>query len=138
MLTPFVGPLLLLAWEGIRWVSLSHFYLCVCCCFLHSVFEMIHLVYRIPVWRHWGGIMGIREIMLEKSVFPHILCGIVAPITHWVYSWLANMSLVRFHWGLSSVNSLFRIPWIEEPGGLQSMGSQRVRHDWPTKSFNFT
>ena len=24
-------------------------------------------------------------------------------------------------------------PWTEEPGGLQSMGSQRVRHDWATK-----
>ena len=24
----------------------------------------------------------------------------------------------------------WRIPWIEEPGGLQSTGSQRVRHDW--------
>ena len=23
----------------------------------------------------------------------------------------------------------YRIPWAEEPGGLQSMGSQRVRHD---------
>ena len=23
----------------------------------------------------------------------------------------------------------WRIPWIEEPGRLQSMGSQRVRHD---------
>ena len=23
----------------------------------------------------------------------------------------------------------WRIPWAEEPGGLQSMGSQRVRHD---------
>ena len=23
----------------------------------------------------------------------------------------------------------WRIPWTEEPGGLQSMGSQRVRHD---------
>ena len=23
-----------------------------------------------------------------------------------------------------------RIPWTEEPGGLQFMGSQRVRHDW--------
>ena len=23
----------------------------------------------------------------------------------------------------------WRIPWIEEPGGLKSMGSQRVRHD---------
>ena len=24
-------------------------------------------------------------------------------------------------------------PWMEEPGGLQSMGSQRVRHNWVTK-----
>ena len=23
----------------------------------------------------------------------------------------------------------WRIPWTDEPGGLQSMGSQRVRHD---------
>ena len=26
----------------------------------------------------------------------------------------------------------WRIPWREEPGGLQSMGSQRVGHDWTT------
>ena len=26
----------------------------------------------------------------------------------------------------------WKIPWIEEPGRLQSMGSQRVRHDWVT------
>ena len=24
----------------------------------------------------------------------------------------------------------WKIPWTEEPGSLQSMGSQRVRHDW--------
>ena len=24
----------------------------------------------------------------------------------------------------------WRIPWTEEPGGLQSTGSQGVRHDW--------
>ena len=24
----------------------------------------------------------------------------------------------------------WRIPWTEEPGGLQSMELQRVRHDW--------
>ena len=23
----------------------------------------------------------------------------------------------------------WKIPWMEEPGGLQSMGMQRVRHD---------
>ena len=27
----------------------------------------------------------------------------------------------------------WRIPCIEEPGGLQSMGVQRVGHDWVTK-----
>ena len=27
----------------------------------------------------------------------------------------------------------WRIPWTEEPGGLQSMGSQRVRHNLVTK-----
>ena len=27
----------------------------------------------------------------------------------------------------------WRIPWTEEPGGLQSMGSQRVRYDLATK-----
>ena len=26
----------------------------------------------------------------------------------------------------------WRIPWTEEPGRLQSMGSQRVGHDWAT------
>ena len=29
----------------------------------------------------------------------------------------------------------WRIPWTEEPGGLQSMGSQRVRHDWVINEF---
>ena len=28
----------------------------------------------------------------------------------------------------------WRIPWTEEPSILQSMGSQRIRHDWATKT----
>ena len=28
---------------------------------------------------------------------------------------------------------IWEIPWAEEPGGLQSMGSQRVRHSLVTK-----
>ena len=27
-----------------------------------------------------------------------------------------------------------RIPWTEEPGGLQSMGSQKVIYDWVTNT----
>ena len=32
----------------------------------------------------------------------------------------------------------WRIPWTEEPGGLQSMGSLRVGHDWATSVSLFT
>ena len=32
----------------------------------------------------------------------------------------------------------WKIPWVEEPGGLQSMGSLRVRHDWATSLSLFT
>ena len=32
----------------------------------------------------------------------------------------------------------WRTPWAEEPGGLQSMGLQRVGHDWATNTFTFT
>ena len=32
----------------------------------------------------------------------------------------------------------WKIPWTEEPGTLQSMGSQRVRHDWATSLSLFT
>ena len=31
----------------------------------------------------------------------------------------------------------WRIPWAEEPDRLQSMGSQRVGHDWATNAFTF-
>ena len=32
----------------------------------------------------------------------------------------------------------WKIPWTEEPGGLQSMGLQRVGHDWVTSLSLFT
>ena len=32
----------------------------------------------------------------------------------------------------------WRIPWMEEPGGLQSMGSRRVGHDQGTSLSLFT
>ena len=32
----------------------------------------------------------------------------------------------------------WKIPWMEEPGGLKSMGSRRVGHDWTTLLSLFT
>ena len=41
--------------------------------------------------------------------------------------------------GMATHSSVFtwRIPLTEEPGRLQSMVSQRVRHDWATNTFTF-
>ena len=39
--------------------------------------------------------------------------------------------------GTHSTILAWRIPWTEEPGGLQSVGPQRVGHDWATNTFTF-
>ena len=38
--------------------------------------------------------------------------------------------------GMATHSSIlaWRIPWTEEPGGVQSMGSQRIGHDWATNT----
>ena len=38
--------------------------------------------------------------------------------------------------GMATHSSIlaWRIPWIEEPGGLQSKGLQRVRHEYATNT----
>ena len=33
---------------------------------------------------------------------------------------------------------VWRIPWAENPGGVQSLGSQGVRYDWVTDIFTFS
>ena len=38
----------------------------------------------------------------------------------------------------SSTLLAWKIPWAEEPGGLQSMGSRRVGHNWVTSLSLFT
>ena len=42
--------------------------------------------------------------------------------------------------GMASHSSIlaWTIPWTEEPGGLQSRGSQRVGHDWAKNTFTYS
>ena len=51
-------------------------------------------------------------------------------------SWLYLSYTVCLHWEKAmaphSSTVAGKIPWMEEPGRLQSMGSLRVRHDWTT------
>ena len=47
-------------------------------------------------------------------------------------SWVATV------WFRRSLTLAWKIPWTEEPGRLQSMGSRRVGHDWATSLSLFT
>ena len=44
----------------------------------------------------------------------------------------AKIGIFMRFFGEGSSTLAWKIPWTEEPGRLQSMGSLRVRHDWET------
>ena len=54
----------------------------------------------------------------------------------WVWS-LGQEDCLEKEMATHSSTLAWKIPWTKEPGRLQSMGSQRIRHDWVT-SLHFT
>ena len=52
----------------------------------------------------------------------------------WVSLVYKHRDFLVYHRKMATHSSIlaWRIPWTEEPGGLQSTGSQRVGHDWAT------
>ena len=54
------------------------------------------------------------------------------------HDWASSVSLFTFHFQYSLEKEMgthfsilaWKIPWMEEPGGLQPTGSPRVGHDW--------
>ena len=52
----------------------------------------------------------------------------------WVWS-LGQEDLLEK--GMATQSSIRRIPWTEEPGGIQSFRLQRVRHNWVTNTSFF-
>ena len=59
------------------------------------------------------------------------LCDSILKFTHYDQYW-------RRQWQPTTVLLPGKIPWMEEPGGLQSMGSLGVRHDWAPSLSLFT
>ena len=55
----------------------------------------------------------------------------------WVHPWVGKIPWRRA-WQPTLVLLPGESPWTEEPEGLQSMGSQRVRHNWDTKHNIYT
>ena len=45
---------------------------------------------------------------------------------------LGQKNALKKEMAIHSSTLAWKVLWMEEPGGLQSMGPQRVRHDWAT------
>ena len=76
----------------------------------------------------------------------HQLPELTQTHVHWVgdpiqleYSWFKHI-VGKIPWRrvIHASILVWRIPWTEEPGGLQSIGSQRVRHDWSNLAYTHT
>ena len=54
----------------------------------------------------------------------------------WVIHWIPSTQWKALEKEMATHSSIlaWRISWAEEPGGLQSLGSQRVGQDWVTNS----
>ena len=73
---------------------------------------------RLMVW-HWGFPGGSEDkVTACNAGDPGSIPGLKDPLEKEMAS---HSSILAW-----------RIPWTDEPGGLQSRGSQRVRHDWAT------
>ena len=85
---------------------------------LHASF---HLISTMPLWnRMMAQMVKNPPAMQETQV--------------WSLGWEDPLKK-----GMATHSSILarRTPWTEEPSRLQSMGLQRVRHDWATNTFNY-
>ena len=157
LLSPWTGSGRRGRGDTVLWLQTRHF---PCCCFTqllelsvtaigpqspHSwswLSSHCELTYCLPYCM--GTLMSREDCIKKKKIFwPCCMTyGILVPVVQSV----KNPPAMRETWvrslgweepleeGMVTHSSIlaWRIPGTEEPGGLQSVGSQRVRHDWAT------
>ena len=90
--------------------------------------ELVETERRVVVTRDWGAGEGLPWWLSGKESTCYAgAAGDVGLIPG------SGRCLEGGH-GTHSIILAWRIPWTEEPGKLQSMGSQRVRHDSATNT----
>ena len=90
----------------------------------------IHFVQDCPCLLYLD-ICLLLQVLLEASLVAQTVKHLLAMWETWLWSLSWEDPLEKKMATHSSILA-WKIAWMEEPGRLQSMGSQRVRHDWAT------
>ena len=80
--------------------------------------------------RHWFFFFGsLLKILFEIFIDSYVVTKKCEMYGEFPFTPFPHLSLEK---GMATHSSIlaWKIPWTEESGGLQSMGSQRVGHDW--------
>ena len=103
-----------------------------------KVHQMINLFYQFE--KSWNYFPKLLQYL--RSYQQHPMVDISPESHHHSFSVrFSHSSRCKLFCGLNLhfLSTLtWKIPWMEEPGGLQSMGSLRVGHDWATSIWLFT
>ena len=91
-------------------------------------------------WEYWSGLpFSIPVINLTSLALPALvgrfflpLCQLVSPFELYLRLCEPFKHYSEKAMAPNSTTLAWKIPWTEEPGRLQSMGSRKVGHDWAT------
>ena len=93
-----------------------------------------------------SGASALKVLAQSKAICPHPhpvaqwqrLCLQVQDLQEMQFQFLGPEGPLEKEMATHSSILAWELPWTEEPGGLQSMGLQRVRYDWATEHLAFT
>ena len=83
-------------------------------------------------------IEGLRIIFFRTCLVAQMVKCLPMMWETWVRSLSCWQDPLEKEMATHSSTLAWKIPWMEEPGRLQSTGLQRVRHDWATSLSLFT
>ena len=76
------------------------------------------------------GLGGFRELVMDREAWRAAIHGVAKSwtrLTDFIFTF--HFHALEKEMATHSSTLAWRIPWMEEPGKLQSMGSLRVGHD---------
>ena len=79
---------------------------------------------------------SLFEVFLMRTILTDVRWFLI--VVWFAFLWWLAVLFVEKAMAPHSSTLARKIPWMEEPGGLQSMGSWRARHDWATSLSLFT